>query len=187
MSATRHDTVWLGRGGQGAFTAARLLGVAAARFAGREALAFPAFGPERRGAPVFAYTRIGPGAARERGTPRRADVLVVLDASLLEQVATPFVDAGTLLIVDGGAATAAHHRAQHAGRIVGVDAMGIAREALGSAHTNTALLGFLVGFTGLLPPDAVEAGILAEFGDSPRAHKNLNAFQRALQRATVSA
>ncbi|MFT4172853.1 MAG: 2-oxoacid:acceptor oxidoreductase family protein, partial [Rhodocyclaceae bacterium] len=142
---------------------------------------------ERRGAPVFAYTRIGPGAARERGTPRHADVVVVLDASLLEQVAIPFANTDTLLIVDGGAATAARHRARHAGRIVGVDALGIAREALGSTHTNTALLGFLVGFTGLLPPHAVEAGILAEFGDSPRAHKNLDAFQRALHRATISA
>lgn len=187
MNAARHETVWLGRGGQGAFTAARLLGVAAARFAGREALAFPAFGPERRGAPVFAYTRIGSGAARERGTPRRADVLVVLDATLLDQVSTPFVHADTLLIVDGGEAAAERHRARYPGRVIGVDAMGVARETLGSAHTNTALLGYLVGFTSLLPADAIEAGIVTEFGDSPRARKNLDAFKLALQRATVPA
>ena len=47
------EILWHGRGGQGAFTAARLLGAA---FTLRDdhsyALAFPSFGPERRGAPV---------------------------------------------------------------------------------------------------------------------------------------
>lgn len=49
---------WHGRGGLGAFTAARLLGCAVSLFEGKYALAFPSFGPERRGAPVFAFTRI---------------------------------------------------------------------------------------------------------------------------------
>jgi len=38
------EVLWHGRGGQGAFTAARLLG-AAAMEAGLHALAFPSFGP----------------------------------------------------------------------------------------------------------------------------------------------
>ena len=41
---------WHGRGGLGAFTAARLLGNAASIYEGKYALAFPSFGPERRGA-----------------------------------------------------------------------------------------------------------------------------------------
>ena len=49
---------WHGRGGQGGFTAARLLGLAAALYEGKYALAFPSFGPERRGAPVLGFTRI---------------------------------------------------------------------------------------------------------------------------------
>lgn len=39
---------WHGRGGQGAFTAARLLGDAVV-CDDKSALAFPSFGPERRG------------------------------------------------------------------------------------------------------------------------------------------
>ena len=47
------EILWLGRGGQGAFTAAKLLGAAyTAADDARYALAFPSFGPERRGAPV---------------------------------------------------------------------------------------------------------------------------------------
>lgn len=41
---------WHGRGGLGAFTAARLLGCAVSLYEGKYALAFPSFGPERRGA-----------------------------------------------------------------------------------------------------------------------------------------
>ena len=53
------EILWHGRGGQGAFTAARLLGAA---FTLRDhhsyALAFPSFGPERRGAPIRAFTKL---------------------------------------------------------------------------------------------------------------------------------
>jgi len=51
------NILWKGRGGQGAFTAARLLG-AAWVLKGGYALAFPSFGPERRGAPVRAFTKL---------------------------------------------------------------------------------------------------------------------------------
>ena len=49
---------WHGRGGQGAFTAARLLGLAASIYEGKYTQVFPSFGPERRGAPVLSFTRI---------------------------------------------------------------------------------------------------------------------------------
>ena len=52
------EFIWHARGGQGAFTAARCLGAAAALSAGAYALAFPTFGPERRGAPMRAFTKI---------------------------------------------------------------------------------------------------------------------------------
>lgn len=171
-----HETVWLGRGGQGAFTAARLLGLAAVRFAGQQAIAFPSFGPERRGAPVFAYTRISPAPIGARGVITRADALVVLDESLLNQVATPFVHDDTLVVIDSPPATAP---APRRGRVFRVDASALAHEVLGTPHTNTVLLGFLLGATGWLQPAAAEASIAAEFGQSARASKNILAFQRA--------
>ncbi|WP_215252579.1 2-oxoacid:acceptor oxidoreductase family protein, partial [Escherichia coli] len=70
------DILWLGRGGQGAFTAARLLGLGAVRFADLEAMAFPSFGPERRGAPVYAYTRLSRSPIRDRSPVRQALVAV---------------------------------------------------------------------------------------------------------------
>ncbi|NLT08914.1 MAG: ketoisovalerate oxidoreductase, partial [Ruminococcus sp.] len=42
-----YEIIWLGRGGQGAFTAAKLLGAAfTINNDSRYALAFPSFGPE---------------------------------------------------------------------------------------------------------------------------------------------
>jgi len=171
-----HSTVWLGRGGQGAFTAARLLGLAAVKFAGAQAVAFPSFGPERRGAPVFAFTHLSQNAIGERGVPLKADALVILDESLLKQVSTPFLHEDTLVIVD---AQPSHRSTVHAGRVAAIDASGIAREILGSTHTNTILLGFLVGISGLLHASAVEQGIAAEFGSNSRGKKNALAFRHA--------
>ena len=48
---------WHGRGGQGAVTSVELLAQAAIA-AGKYAQGFPSFGPERRGAPVAAFTRV---------------------------------------------------------------------------------------------------------------------------------
>ncbi|WP_018607247.1 2-oxoacid:acceptor oxidoreductase family protein [Uliginosibacterium gangwonense] len=171
-----HETVWLGRGGQGAFTASRLLGLSAVQFGGQHAIAFPSFGPERRGAPVFAYTRIAPQPIHARSAIRRADALVVLDASLLDQVSTPFVHDGTVVIVN----TPSQERSPGLrGQIVCVDADTIARKTLGTSHTNTVLLGFLVGLTGWLPAESVAAGIAQEFGQGSKTQKNILAFQHA--------
>ncbi len=79
------EIVWHGRGGQGAFTAAKLLGAAAAGHDGLHALAFPSFGPERRGAPMRAFTKIDSVPVADRSVPTRADIVVYLDETLLDE------------------------------------------------------------------------------------------------------
>ncbi len=77
------EILWLGRGGQGAFTAAKLFG--AAYIQGHEkqyALAFPSFGPERRGAPVRAFTKLDESPVLDRSQTEQADFIVVLDDTL---------------------------------------------------------------------------------------------------------
>ena len=77
------EILWHGRGGQGAFTAARLLGAAAAGTCERYALAFPSFGPERRGAPMRAFTKISSRPIGDRSEVGKADFAVYLDDTLL--------------------------------------------------------------------------------------------------------
>jgi pyruvate ferredoxin oxidoreductase gamma subunit len=183
-----HETVWLGRGGQGAFTAARLLGVAA-MLSGQQAMAMPSFGPERRGAPVFAYTRIDAAKVHDRSAVRQADVAVVLDESLLSQVHTGFLCARSLLIIDSEAtepsasSSLANSLANTPGRLIRIPARRIAQQIMGSEHTNSVLLGALVGLTGVVSLAAAEEGIRREFGGktgaSSKAVKNLAAFHHA--------
>ena len=77
------EILWLGRGGQGAFTAAKLFGAAyTANDDAHYALSFPSFGPERRGAPVRAFTKLDEKPVLDRSQTEHADFIVVLDDTL---------------------------------------------------------------------------------------------------------
>lgn len=77
------EIIWLGRGGQGAFTAAKLLGAAyTLKGDSYHALAFPSFGPERRGAPVRAFTKLDRRPVLDRSETEKADFIIVLDETL---------------------------------------------------------------------------------------------------------
>ena len=65
-----------GRGGQGTVTLAALA-TDAAFASGWHALGFPAFGPERTGAPVQAFLRLSKSPVRDRSEIRRPHVVVV--------------------------------------------------------------------------------------------------------------
>jgi pyruvate ferredoxin oxidoreductase gamma subunit len=81
---------WHARAGQGAKTASQLLAVALLRD-GKSVQAFPEYGPERRGAPLRAYTRYDDKPIRRHDAIEHPDAVVVLEASLLED---PTVRAG---------------------------------------------------------------------------------------------
>lgn len=74
-----------GRGGQGAVIASKIL--ASALFKeGKYAQSFPAFGAERRGAPVMAFTRFDKKTITRRSMVYEPDHVVVLDEPILEVV-----------------------------------------------------------------------------------------------------
>ncbi|MDO4501563.1 MAG: 2-oxoacid:acceptor oxidoreductase family protein [Coriobacteriia bacterium] len=130
------EVLWHGRGGQGAFTAARLLGAACSFADGRYALAFPSFGPERRGAPMRAFTKFGTAPIGDRSAVEQADYVIYLDETLLapgwEQELKP-----------GGRVLVNTKRVFADERLVGIDADGIASELLGRPIPNTVFLGAL--------------------------------------------
>lgn len=80
------EIIWLGRGGQGAFTAAKLLGAAyASKGDDFHSLAFPSFGPERRGAPVRAFTKLDTRPVLDRSETAKADFIIILDETLYSE------------------------------------------------------------------------------------------------------
>lgn len=72
-----------GRGGQGMKTASRIVGTAAFR-QGYYAQDSPVYGAERRGAPMIAFTRFAEKPVLERGIVTCPDLVVIADASLLD-------------------------------------------------------------------------------------------------------
>ena len=75
---------WHARAGQGAKTASQILALALLR-SGRSVQSFPEYGPERRGAPLRAYTRFAADSVRRHDAVEEPDLVVVLDPSLLDE------------------------------------------------------------------------------------------------------
>lgn len=73
------------RGGQGGVTAARLLALAAI-YDGKYATAAPFYGAERRGAPIVSFVRIDDKPIRVYSQIKKPDMVVVLDASVMDVV-----------------------------------------------------------------------------------------------------
>lgn len=148
------EVIWHARGGQGAFTAARCLGAAAALSADAHALAFPTFGPERRGAPVCAYTKISDSPIGDRSVVRQADIVIYLDETLMtEEWASELAPGGVVLL----------NTTRHTddARIICVDADAISRDILGRAIPNTAFLGAIAAISDAVSLEDVHVGIEA--------------------------
>jgi pyruvate ferredoxin oxidoreductase gamma subunit len=79
---TMYEVIWHGRGGQGAVVAAQILAETAYLQGFLGVTSAPTFGPERRGAPVSASTRIARNPIRVVSQIELADIAVVLDATL---------------------------------------------------------------------------------------------------------
>jgi pyruvate ferredoxin oxidoreductase gamma subunit len=75
---------WHARAGQGAKTAAQVLALALMR-SGKSVQAFPEYGPERRGAPLRAFTRMSDSSIRRHDAITNPDLVVVLEPSLVHE------------------------------------------------------------------------------------------------------
>lgn len=139
---------WEARAGQGAKTAAQVLAMALLD-AGKHVQAFPEYGPERRGAPMRAFNRIDDRPIRRHDTVEDPDVVVVLEASLLNSEATT-ADAGnrtTLLVNSPTPEDQLARQIGFPGRVVTVPADRLAADA-GSSSPNVVMLGALAAALG---------------------------------------
>lgn len=92
---------WHARAGQGAKTASQLLATALLH-SGRSVQAFPEYGPERRGAPMRAFTRFDEKPIRRHDSVEHPDVVVVLDATLAAEAREGLRPDGICLVVESG-------------------------------------------------------------------------------------
>jgi pyruvate ferredoxin oxidoreductase gamma subunit len=151
-----------GRGGQGSVAAAYLL-AAAAFEAGFTCQAFPAFGAERRGAPVTAFVRLDDKPITLRSQVRAPDFLIVQDDTLLlDPKLTAGLKPGGAMLVNSRK-PAAEIAARFDTRVVTIAATEMALAAIGKPIPNTALLAALLTLTGDLPQQALVAALKGRF------------------------
>ena len=146
------EVIWHGRGGQGAFTAARLLGAAATYQEGLHSLAFPTFGPERRGAPIRAFTKISTSPIGNRSEVKQADYVVYLDETLFDDNWEEELKASGRVLLN----TKNSHRNK---RVTCIDASGIAEEVLGRDIPNTVFLALICNISDTLSPKLAKFAI----------------------------
>lgn len=164
-----------GRGGQGAVVASKLLAVALFH-EDNWVQSFPAFGVERRGAPVTAFLRVDRAAIRLRCEVAAPDDVIVLDPTLVEaiDVTAGLKPGGTILINTPKPPSAYPHLVKRF-RVATVDASAIAlRNRLGSRTqpiVNTAILGAFAAFTGAVALESVCTAIREEVPQHPEANE----------------
>ena len=171
-----------GRGGQGAVIACKILAGAVYK-EGKFAQSFPAFGVERRGAPVMAFTRIENKPIHRRTEIYEPDHLIVLDATLLQtiDITTGLKPNGTILI--NSSLPAHSFNLPEIFKVATVDASKIAvKHGLGTRSSpivNTAILGAFSKLTNIVGIKSVEDAI----GESVpiKAEENVRATHEAYE------
>jgi pyruvate ferredoxin oxidoreductase gamma subunit len=166
-----------GRGGQGSVTAAELIAVAAFE-GGIFSQAFPAFGVERRGAPVQAFVRFDNKKVRLRSQVYEPDYIIVQDSTLIKDVNVfAGMKNGSIAIVNTAEKSPAF--TVPAGvKLILIDATSIALKALGLPITNTTLMGAFAAASGEIQFTALENALKHPF-TGELATKNIAAAKTA--------
>lgn len=178
---------WHGRGGQGAKTASLLLADVAFS-SGMYVQGFPEYGPERMGAPITAYNRIGDEPIRVHSNIYEPNFVVVVDETLIEAIE---VEKG---LKEGGAIIVNSERTPeelrtelrgYTGRLYTCNAKKISEECLGKYFPNTPMLGAVVKVSKLVPEDEfiknMEESFKHKFSTKPQVLEgNMCALKRSM-------
>jgi len=178
-----YELEFIGRGGQGGKTAAEMVARYAIRH-GKLAQSFPDYGPERKGAPVRAFTRISEHEIRGCSSEANPDVLVIIDPSLMSLNGTLFSQkkGQTIIINSPESPDSLKKSLSLECDVHSVDATKIALEVLDSRITNTTMLGAFAKITGFMSLDDIKIEIKEEFGrklDEDTLKKNYQLTERA--------
>jgi pyruvate ferredoxin oxidoreductase gamma subunit len=158
-------------------TAAELIAFAAFE-GGVYAQAFPAFGVERRGAPVQAFVRFSDAKIRLRSQIYEPDYIIVQDPTLIGDVDVFMgMKSGGIAIINTEKPDFDSNVPEGV-KVYAIDATTIALEELGVPITNTTLMGAFAAATGEIKLESLEHALRNRFSGS-MADKNVKAAARA--------
>jgi len=188
MSKGMTEIRWHGRGGQGAKTAALLLGEAVVA-SGKYVQAFPEYGPERMGAPVASYDRISDKEILIHSPITNPDVVLVLDETLIDTIdVTKGLDekTGILIVNTPFSKEEIQKKLTWKGKLVVLDATKISVETIGKPIPNTPMIGALLAVTNFLTLDDfiedTKKKLEKKFKNKPGVIEgNINAIKKAYE------
>lgn len=179
---------WHGRGGQGTKTASLLLADAAFN-TGKYIQGFPEYGPERMGAPITAYNRIGDNPIVIHSNIYEPDYVVVVDDTLLEtvDVTAGLKESGAIVInTTKDVDYLKSHLNGYLGNIYCIDARKISEEALGRYFPNTPMLAAIVKVANIMNDNdflaSMQESFKHKFAKKPEViDGNMKALEMALK------
>lgn len=179
---------WHGRGGQGAKTAALLLADVAFK-TGKYVQGFPEYGPERMGAPITAYNRIGDKQIRVHSNIYEPQYVVVVDESLLETVDVTKglkKDGAILINTEHTKEEIIPHLKGYEGKVYTIDARKVSMATMGKYFPNTPLLAAIVKVADIMDEETflkeMESSFRHKFASKPEViDGNMVALKMAMQ------
>ncbi len=177
--------IWHGRGGQGAITAAKIVANAAFTAGYGGVVMAPTFGTERRGAPVFTSLKISKNKIYDLSPIEEADIAVVLDHLLLEEVdIIGGIKPGGLLILNTPKSLDAYDF-DHDMSVAVADVTTISGEVgLKAGIVNSGIIGAFSKATGLLDIDLLVKTIRHEF-KALKPNRNAKAARLTYERTQL--
>lgn len=171
-----------GLGGQGVVTAAKVFAEAVVVGEGRFAQSIPAYGHERRGAPVYSDLIVGDEGIKLKSFVYNPDYVVIFDMAVLDKGVDVMAGTNpkTIFIVNSSAIAEDMVFAKH--KVWYVDALPIALECIKRDIPNTTMLGAMAA-AGLTRLDCVEQAIGKSFAGSAniqaakRGHDELKQYR----------
>jgi 2-oxoacid:acceptor oxidoreductase gamma subunit (pyruvate/2-ketoisovalerate family) len=183
-----HEVIWHGRGGQGVVIAAQILAESAYLQGFKGVTSAPTFGPERRGAPLTASTRISDAPIRTFSQIEKADIAVVLDPSLFPvvNITGSLKPMGWLIINTNQKADEVDFPGSLSVATADAAAIALRFHLLkeGAPMVNTPMLGALSRATGLVSLEHLERGLKWKLSGGAAA-TNIAALRAAYEETSI--
>jgi phenylglyoxylate dehydrogenase gamma subunit len=174
-----------GRGGQGAVMAAKVLAKALGE-EGKVVKAIPAFGFERRGAPVESYMRFDDKPIRKITNIYHPDAIVCIDPTLPRAVDIFNGMNENGVYVQATKKSIGQMKIPGTVKRVGLcDAFGLAMAVLGRPITNTIMLGVFAKTTGIVSLESLNKAMGSVAFRDALLEKNIEAVQRGYEETMV--
>ncbi|MDD2678704.1 MAG: 2-oxoacid:acceptor oxidoreductase family protein [Candidatus Nanoarchaeia archaeon] len=175
--------VFIARAGQGAKSAANIL-AKAAFLQGLNVQEFPEYGPERMGAPVKSYVKIGNKKIRDFSPITKADYVVLIDKTLINLALGLDLKDSILIINDVCDAEKYYKKYKINAKIGVVNASKISFKNIGLDKPSIPMLGAVLSFEKMVKNDSINRAVreyFEGFGKKNVVDSNIKAIKECYE------